>query len=245
MKRYGLIGFPLGHSFSGTYFSEKFRREDIDARYDLFELKDIREFQSLKLTENLCGLNVTIPYKQQIISFLNEMDKTAADVGAVNVIKFIHADSGIVLKGFNSDVIGFRNSILPHLNMNHKKALVLGTGGASKAIEYVLRNSGLEVMLVSRHPGYGQWSYGDITPEILSEYTVVVNATPTGMFPHLNECPDIPYEALTRDHLLFDAVYNPPETVFLTKGRKKGASVLSGKEMLIGQAEAAWKIWNE
>lgn len=243
MKRYGLIGFPLGHSFSGTYFNEKFRREGIHARYDLFELKDIAEFQSLKLIDGLCGLNVTIPYKQQVIPYLDEMDETAAEIGAVNVIKFIRSEGSLVLKGFNSDVIGFSNSIKPFLKQNHKKALILGTGGASKAMEYALRKMGLEVKLVSRNPTDNQFSYSDINGDVLTEYTVVVNSTPVGMYPQVDECPDIPYDALTSGHLLFDAVYNPPQTLFLKKGIEKGAVVLSGTEMLTGQAEAAWKIW--
>ena len=243
MKRYGLIGFPLGHSFSGTYFNEKFRREGIHARYDLFELKDIAEFQSLKLIDDLCGLNVTIPYKQQVIPYLDEMDETAAEIGAVNVIKFIRSEGSLVLKGFNSDVIGFSNSIKPFLKQNHKKALILGTGGASKAMEYALRKMGLEVKLVSRSPLENQFTYRDLNEDVLTEYTVVVNSTPVGMYPQVDECPDIPYDALTSGHLLFDAVYNPPQTLFLKKGIEKGAVVLSGTEMLTGQAEAAWKIW--
>ena len=243
MKRYGLIGFPLGHSFSGTYFNEKFRREGIHARYDLFELKDIGEFQKLKLLDDLCGLNVTIPYKQLVIPYLDELDQTAAEIGAVNVIKFIRRDGNLLLRGFNSDVIGFSNSIKPFLKQNHKKALILGTGGASKAMEYALRKMGLEVKLVSRNPTDNQFSYSDINGDVLTEYTVVVNSTPVGMYPQVDECPDISYDALTSGHLLFDAVYNPPQTLFLKKGIEKGAVVLSGTEMLTGQAEAAWKIW--
>ena len=243
MKRYGLIGFPLGHSFSGTYFNEKFRREGIHARYDLFELKDIGEFQKLKLLDDLCGLNVTIPYKQLVIPYLDELDQTAAEIGAVNVIKFIRRDGNLLLRGFNSDVIGFSNSIKPFLKQNHKKALILGTGGASKAMEYALRKMGLEVKLVSRNPTDNQFSYSDINGDVLTEYTVVVNSTPVGMYPQVDECPDIPYDALTSGHLLFDAVYNPEETLFLRKGKEKGAVTLNGKEMLIGQAEAAWEIW--
>ena len=243
MKRYGLIGFPLGHSFSGTYFNEKFRREGIHARYDLFELKDIAEFQSLKLIDGLCGLNVTIPYKQQVIPYLDEMDETAAEIGAVNVIKFIRSERSLVLKGFNSDVTGFSNSIRPHLTREHRKALILGTGGVSKAMEYALRKIGLEVKLVSRSPLENQFTYRDLNEDVLTEYTVVVNSTPAGMYPNVDECPDIPYEALTSGHLLFDAVYNPPETLFLKKGKEKGAVALSGMEMLTGQAEAAWGIW--
>ena len=244
MTRYGLIGYTLGHSFSKKFFSEKFEREGINARYDLYELKTIGEFTSLKSIDNLQGLNVTIPYKEQVISFLDQLDATAAEIGAVNVIKFIREGENCILKGYNSDVTGFTKSIHPYLNPLHTKALILGTGGASKAIDYALRKMGLEVKFVSRNPNANQFSYRNLSDEILSEYRVIVNASPVGMYPHVDECPDISYEALTPEHLLFDAVYNPAETMFLRKGKEQGAVTLNGEEMLIGQAEAAWEIWN-
>ena len=245
MRFFGLIGYPLGHSFSKKYFTEKFQLEGIDARYDLYELKSLSEFTELKKLENLCGLNVTIPYKQQIIPFLDEMDETAADIGAVNVIKFIRDLNGLKLKGYNSDAVGFLQSIRPYLKPHHTKALILGTGGASKALDYTLGKLGIETKFVSRTPGEGQLSYGELTETVLSEYHIILNASPVGTFPNINHCPEIPYQYLTSRHLLFDAVYNPAETLFLQKGKAQGAAVLNGEGMLTGQAEAAWKIWNE
>ena len=245
MRRFGLIGFPLGHSFSKKYFTEKFLLEGIDARYDLYELKSLDEFAELKVSENLCGLNVTIPYKQQIIPFLDEMDETAAEIGAVTVIKFIRDGNDLKLKGYNSDAIGFLQSIRPYLKPHHNKALILGTGGASRAFDYTLRKLGIETTFVSRTPAEGQLSYSDLSETVLNEYPIILNASPVGTFPNVEHCPDIPYQYLTSRHLLFDAVYNPAETLFLKKGKAQGATVLNGEGMLIGQAEAAWKIWNE
>lgn len=245
MRRFGLIGFPLGHSFSKKYFTEKFLLEGIDARYDLYELKSLDEFTELKVSENLCGLNVTIPYKQQIIPFLDEMDETAAEIGAVNVIKFIRDGNDLKLKGYNSDAIGFLQSIRPYLKPHHNKALILGTGGASLAFDYILRKLGIETIYVSRTPAEGQLSYSDLSETVLNEYPIILNASPVGTFPDVERCPDIPYQYLTSRHLLFDAVYNPAETLFLQKGKAQGTTVLNGEGMLSGQAEAAWKIWNE
>lgn len=245
MRRFGLIGFPLGHSFSKKYFTEKFLLEGIDARYDLYELKSLEEFAELKVSENLCGLNVTIPYKQQIIPFLDEMDETAAEIGAVNVIKFIRDGNDLKLKGYNSDAIGFLQSIRPYLKPHHNKALILGTGGASRAFDYTLRKLGIETTFVSRTPAEGQLSYSDLSETVLNEYPIILNASPVGTFPDVERCPDIPYQYLTSRHLLFDAVYNPAETLFLQKGKAQGTTVLNGEGMLTGQAEAAWKIWNE
>ena len=245
MRRFGLIGFPLGHSFSKKYFTEKFLLEGIDARYDLYELKSLEEFAELKVSENLCGLNVTIPYKQQIIPFLDEMDETAAEIGAVNVIKFIRNGNDLKLKGYNSDAIGFLQSIRPNLKPHHNKALILGTGGASRAFDYTLRKLGIETTFVSRTPAEGQLSYSDLSETVLNEYPIILNASPVGTFPDVERCPDIPYQYLTSRHLLFDAVYNPAETLFLQKGKAQGTTVLNGEGMLTGQAEAAWKIWNE
>jgi len=245
MKQFGLIGFPLGHSFSKKYFTEKFEREGIDSRYDLFELENISEFTALKENPNLCGLNVTIPYKEKVISYLDELDDTAAKIGAVNVIKFTHSNGKLILKGYNSDAIGFENSIKPLLQSFHKKALILGTGGASKAINYSLRKLGIETLFVSRSAKPGFLTYNQLNEEILNDYLVIVNASPVGTFPHSDECPDIPYQFLTSKHLLFDVVYNPAETLFLKKGKAHGVQGLNGESMLIGQAIAAWKIWNQ
>ena len=245
MKQFGLIGFPLGHSFSKKFFTEKFERENIDARYDLYELQDISEFVALKDMPELSGLNVTIPYKEQVMPFLNELDETAAKIGAVNVIKFIRSQGKLVLKGYNSDAIGFENSLKPFIQPYHKKALILGTGGASKAIDYTLRKLGIETTYVSRTAKPDMLTYSQLTAEIMADYTVIVNASPVGTFPHSDECPDIPYQLLTDKHLLFDVVYNPAETLFLRKGKEQGAQGLNGEGMLIGQAIAAWEIWNE
>jgi len=245
MRQFGLIGLPLGHSFSKKYFSTKFETESIDARYDLYELQNISELLALKEKSQLCGLNVTIPYKQQVIPLLDELDETAAEIGAVNVIKFIRKDGGLRLKGYNSDAIGFENSISPLLKDFHKKALILGTGGASRAIDYTLRKLGITTTFVSRTAKAGVLTYQQLTAAVMADYLVIVNASPVGTFPHVDECPDIPYQFLGSNHLLFDAVYNPPLTLFLQKGQEQGAQVLNGEGMLIGQAQAAWKIWEE
>lgn len=244
MRQFGLIGFPLGHSFSKKYFTEKFAAEGIDAKYDLYELDDIQKFEELKYNENLSGLNVTIPYKEQVIPFLDELDEIATEIGAVNVIKFFRENGVLKLKGFNSDAVGFENSIRAFLKNYHQKALILGTGGASKAIEFVLRKLGIEVTFVSRNPKENQLAYSELNNDILSEYLVVINATPLGTFPKIDACPDIPYEYLSDKHLLFDVVYNPAETLFMKKGKERGAEVLNGEKMLNGQAEEAWRIWN-
>ena len=245
MRQFGLIGFPLGHSFSKKYFSEKFQNENIDARYDLYELSNISEFPNLRNSIKLSGLNVTIPYKEQIIPLLDKLDDTATSIGAVNVIRFDYDNNGkATLTGFNTDAIGFENSLKPFLKPHHKKALILGTGGASKAILYTLQQLGIECSYVSRSTREGQLTYSDLNEEILNDNLLIVNATPLGTFPKTDACPDIPYQFLTDKHLLFDVVYNPAETLFMKKGRDAGATALNGEEMLIGQALAAWEIWN-
>ena len=190
-------------------------------------------------------MNVTIPYKEQVIPFLDELDKDAAEIGAVNVIKFIRSNNTLTLKGFNTDAIGFENSIRPLLNPHHSKALILGTGGASKAIKFVLQKLGLETVYVSRTPTIGRLTYGELNEMILSDFTVIVNASPVGTFPNVDTCPAIPYQFLTDKHLLYDVVYNPTETLFLKKGREQGAVGLNGEQMLVEQALAAWEIWNK
>ncbi len=244
MKQYGLIGRPLAHSFSKKYFTKKFATENINAQYELYELEDIQLFEELINKENLCGLNVTIPYKELIIPYLDEVDEVAAKIGAVNVIKFIRENETLKLKGFNSDAVGFENSIKPFLKPHHKKALILGTGGASKAIEFILDRLGIEVKFVSRNSAKNRLIYSELNDVILSDYLLIINATPLGTFPNVDTCPDIPYEFLSKRHLLFDVVYNPAETLFMKKGKEQGATVLNGEEMLIGQAEEAWRIWN-
>lgn len=248
MDKYGLLGYPLGHSFSRGYFTEKFAKEHIDAEYLNFEIPAIQELKQV-LAENpeLRGLNCTIPYKQQIIPYLDELSDEAREIGAVNVIRVRKAaDGSLNLKGFNSDVIGFTRSIQPFIQPHHQKALILGcTGGASKAIRYGLEKKlGLQTLGVSRKPAEGTITYADITPALLQEYTVIVNCTPCGMFPHVDECPALPYEALDERHLLYDCIYNPEETLFLKKGAQQGAAIKNGLEMLILQAIASWEFWN-
>ena len=245
MDKYGLIGFPLGHSFSKSFFNEKFQNEGIDAEYINFEIKGIDELPEVLATNpELRGLNVTIPYKEKVLSFLDYISVEARAIGAVNVIRVDHKGDDVVLKGYHSDVIGFTKSIEPLLETFHRKALILGTGGASKAINYGLKSLGLETVLVSRFERPGTIQYKDITPDVVKEYNVIVNCTPSGMFPHYDECPDLPYEALDNHNLLYDLIYNPDETLFMKKGRERGAQTKNGLEMLLLQAFASWDFWN-
>ena len=240
MNRYGLIGKTLGHSFSQRYFTEKFAREGLDARYDNYEMPSADGVVDLiASTPELVGLNVTIPYKQDVIPLLRSLDPDAEAIGAVNVIRIRD------MRGFNTDVIGFRESIRPLLQPHHTKALVLGTGGASLAVKYGLRQLGIQPLSVSRSRREGVITYDDLDATVMSDYTVIVNCTPLGTFPRVDECALIPYHLLTPRHLLFDLVYNPEETLFLRKGREQGAATKNGYEMLIRQAEAAWEIWNQ
>jgi shikimate dehydrogenase len=244
MQLFGLIGHPLGHSFSKKYFTEKFAREGIDAAYELFDMDNISLLPEVLKDERLVGLNVTIPYKEQVIPYLDALDERAAEVGAVNVIRIVRDGDHVLLTGSNSDVVGFRESICPLLKPHHKKALILGTGGASKAVAYGLKELGIASKLVSRTQHKEAFTYGQLDKAILETYTVIVNASPVGTFPHTDEAPAIPYEFLTADHLLFDLVYNPPITRFLALGQEQGAAIKNGLEMLEGQAIEAWRIWN-
>ncbi|MBQ3152275.1 MAG: shikimate dehydrogenase [Bacteroidaceae bacterium] len=246
-KIYGIIGNPLGQSASPAFFNKKFADEGIDAEYLPFELQGIDELpQILEKHPALSGFNVTIPYKLQIKEYLTGISDEAKEIDAVNVVKVKHDDNGTPrLYGYNSDVIGFSRSIAPMLTTDDKKALVLGTGGASKAIIYALRQLGLEVQSVSRKAGETAIAYSDLTPEIVSAHTVIVNCTPLGMVGHgVDQCPDIPYDALTDKHILYDIVYNPENTLFLQKGRQRGSRTKSGYEMWYLQALASWEIWN-
>lgn len=245
MKQYGLIGYPLGHSFSKNYFNEKFHSEGIDAEYVNFEIPSIEDFPKIVTSHpQLAGLNVTIPYKEKVISYLDEVDKDAASIGAVNVIKFIRNKGKLKLKGYNSDVLGFTQSIEPLLERHHQKALILGTGGASKAVNYGLHQLGLETRFVSRsRQNDSTITYADLTPQLMEEYKVIVNCTPVGMYPLADICPDIPYECLTPQHLLYDLLYNPNTTLFMKKGSEQGATVKNGLEMLLLQAFASWDFW--
>lgn len=244
MKTYGLIGYRLSHSFSKKYFNEKFEKENItDCVYENFPLETINEFTTLlKTTPNLQGCNVTIPYKQEIIPYLDELDTAAKEIGAVNVVK-IFPDGKLV--GYNSDYFGFKISLKNFLPANHSfKALVLGTGGAAKAVVVALKDLGIPYQYVSRSNGDGVISYQKIDEKIINHHSIIINASPLGMYPNIDSCPDIPYQFLTDTHYLYDLVYNPEITTFMREGMEHGAHVINGLEMLIGQAEKAWEIWN-
>lgn len=244
MDKYGLIGYPLGHSFSVTYFNQRFADEGTDAEYINFEIADIANLgEILEATPELRGLNVTIPYKEKVIGYLDYISPEAREIGAVNVIKVEHKGTDVKLKGYNSDVIGFTRSIEPMLERYHKKALILGTGGASKAIHFGLRSLGLETKFVSRTRKDGAICYDDVTPEVIKEYNVVVNCTPVGMFPHDDKFPPLPYEAMDSHTLLYDLIYNPDETMFMRLGAERRATVKNGLEMLLLQAFASWEFW--
>lgn len=237
----GLIGYPLSHSFSKRYFSEKFDQEHLTGyHYELFPLENIQALPSLlKNTSNLLGLNVTIPYKQEVIRYLDECSDEARTIGAVNTIKIINHR----LYGFNTDVYGFEQSLRPLLQPHHQGALILGTGGAAKAVAYVLQKLQIYYTFVSRTPNEAQLSYQSINQQVLSDYTIIINATPLGTFPNIDRCPDLPYGLLNNRHLLYDLVYNPTETLFLKRGKLRSTSTKNGLEMLHLQADKAWKIW--
>lgn len=242
---YGLLGYPLGHSFSRNYFNNKFEAEDIDAEYINFEIPDINMLMEV-ISEyyNLNGLNVTIPYKEQVIPFLDELDEDAANIGAVNVIKIIHKNNDLILKGYNSDVVGFCDSISPLIKPHMKKALILGTGGAAKAVCYGLKKLGIESQFVSRKKTENTITYPEINKDIIDEHHIIVNTTPLGMYPNVDDCPDIPYELLTEKHLCYDLLYNPDETLFMKNSKGYGATVKNGLEMLLLQAFVSYEIWN-
>lgn len=244
MRKFGLIGKTLVHSFSKKYFTEKFEREAVDANYELYSMANVDSLRQFVQEHSICGLNVTIPYKQDVIPLLDEIESEAQMVGAVNVIKIKREGERLCLKGFNTDVVGFRNSLKPLLKPWHTSALVLGTGGASKAVLYVLENLGIAARCVSRQKREGMLTYETLDADVMRRNTLIVNTTPLGTFPNVDTCPDIPYRLLTEKHLLFDLVYNPEQTLFMKKGLQNGAAVKNGYEMLVGQAEASWRIWN-
>ena len=244
-KTFGLLGKNISYSFSRGYFTEKFEKLKLNKyKYLNFDIQQIKDFPSIIGEEkNLRGINVTIPYKEEIIPFLDKLDETAKNIGAVNTIKFTKRGN---LKGYNSDVVGFENSIKPLLKSHHKKALILGTGGASKAIAFALNKNSIKFKFVSRNPeGKKEMSYDSLSEEILLKYTVIINCTPLGTFPKTEKCPDIPYQFITDAHLLYDLIYNPEVSTFLSKGKEKGAIIKNGFEMLQLQAEESWRIWNE
>lgn len=245
MDKYGLIGYPLGHSFSIGYHNQRFADEGIDAQYVNFEIPNIEQLiEVLSQNPELKGLNVTIPYKEKVMEYLDYISPDARAIGAVNVIRVVHEGNKLSLRGYNSDVIGFTQSIEPMLEDYHKKALVLGTGGASKAICYGLKSLGIESVCVSRYERPGTIQYESITPDVVKEYNVIVNCTPLGMFPKIDTCPALPYEALDEHNILYDLIYNPDETLFMKRGARQGASVKNGLEMLLLQAFASWEFWN-
>ncbi len=245
MQTFGLVGNPLGHSFSQDYFTKKFDKEKIEAQYLNFQIEDISMLGDKVLSvPGLRGFNVTIPYKQAVIPYLDTIDEVAQKVGAVNVVKVEDGAGKRKLSGYNSDVVGFENSLRPLLKSCHTNALILGTGGASKAVRYVLEKLGIEYRYVSRTPSDNVYSYGQLTPEIISHNKLIVNCTPLGMSPKVDACADIPYSAIGPQHLCFDLIYNPETTLFLQKAHEQGATVKNGLDMLIGQAERAWEIWN-
>jgi len=244
VKKFGLIGYPLSHSFSQKYFTEKFRKENIhDCVYENFSLPDIEQISSILISEpQLQGLNVTIPYKEKIIPFLHFKNDVVEKTGACNCIKIKNGK----LYGYNTDVIGFEISLKKKLKDYHKHALILGTGGAAKAVEYVMKKSGIDYKFVSRKVSSDNTiNYGDLDESIIQSNTLIINTAPIGMYPNVDAYPNIPYHALTAKHYLFDLIYNPEKTMFLQKGEEHGAAIQNGHEMLIIQAEESWRIWNE
>ena len=243
MKQYGIIGNPLHHSYSKVYFNEKFQEFDIDSHYENFQLPTIETFPNI-VAENpkLCGLNVTIPYKEQVMRFLDEIDDDAKNIGAVNVVKITHKEGKQYLKGFNSDWYGFAQSLKPLLKPHHTKALILGTGGASKGIQYALQQLNIETQYVSRDAKKGL-TYDKLTKEIIQEHTIIINTTPVGTFPVVKLCPPIPYHFLTDKHLVYDLIYNPIRTLFLQQAETRGATTCNGWQMFLNQAHKAYQIW--
>lgn len=247
MERYGLIGYPLTHSFSKRFFTEKFEKEGTDATYENFEIEEISWFPDvIKNNPELKGLNVTIPYKEKVIPYLDDLNEPARDIGAVNTVKINKREGKVYLKGFNTDTYGFETSLQPLLKNYHKKALILGTGGASKALKYVLKKLGIEFISASiEELKENEIRYEEIDEKMMKERSLVINATPLGTYPKTETFPPIPYEFITDKHLLFDLVYNPEITEFMRKGKEKGATVKNGHEMLLQQALKSYEIWNK
>ncbi|MBF0695264.1 MAG: shikimate dehydrogenase [Flavobacterium sp.] len=237
---FGLLGKNIAYSFSRNYFNQKFERDNINAQYVNFDVTNISQLSDVLKTKNLRGLNVTIPYKQAVIPFLDDLSNDAKTIGAVNTIEV--ADGKHI--GHNTDHIGFRDSIKPLLKPHHQKALILGTGGASKAVAFALDSLGIGYKFVSRQKVNDTLLYRQLDPEILSEHTVIINCTPIGTSPEIDRAPEIPFQHLGKSHLLYDLIYNPGKTRFLQRGETAGATIINGYEMLVGQAEASWKIWN-
>jgi shikimate dehydrogenase len=247
MKTYGLIGYPLGHSFSQKYFTEKFKREGLSqCQYVNYPIECVELIKDIiDKDHTLAGLNVTIPYKRQVFSYLDELDEISQKIGAVNTIKIERTTGKIRLKGYNTDAYGFYHSLQPRLKKKHDSALILGTGGSSKAVAYVLEELGIHFIYVSRNPKEkNQLSYMDLCGPVLYNFQIIINTSPVGMYPNDQNYPDIPYDFITKDHILFDLIYNPEETLFLKNGKEKGAQIINGLEMLHLQADRSWEIWN-
>lgn len=244
MRKFGLIGYPLTHSFSQQYFTQKFQQHGIDAEYLNFPLRSLDELTDIiHQNPELEGFNVTIPYKTRIIQLLSDICEESQSVQAVNTVRIERIGSNIKLHGFNTDVRGFRESILPHLS-GHQEALILGTGGAAKAAYHVLTDLNIDCECVSRNPELGDLTYDELDSDTVWEHSIIVNCTPVGMYPNVAQRPDLPYHAVTPEHLFFDMIYNPKETEFLSEGRKRRATCVNGMEMLELQAEGSWNVWN-
>jgi shikimate dehydrogenase len=247
MRKFGLIGYPLGHSFSKKYFTDKFHNENItDCLYENYPLQHLNDFKKLIADESdLCGLNVTIPYKSEIIRYLDKIEPEAREIGAVNVLKLKRDEGNIKLYGYNSDITGIRDSLSHFLLGNVRNAIILGTGGSSRAVCYVLKKAGIDVTFISRERKPDILSYTDISQKLMDNTGLIVNTTPIGMFPDIESRPDIKYELLDSKHILFDLVYNPELTSFLKEGREHGCTIINGLKMLHSQAEKSWEIWND
>lgn len=240
-KLFGLLGRDIEYSFSRNYFANKFEKEKLDCKYVNFDIKQISEFTDLLKNNPINGLNVTIPYKQEVMSYLDDIDPIAKEIGAVNVIRF---EKNNTIKGYNSDHYGFVESLKPMLHPGIKKALILGTGGASKAISYALSTLNIDHTFISRNPDFNELSYHDLDEDIIRAYKLIINCTPLGTHPNIDNYPNIPYEHIDKEHVLYDLIYNPNETAFMKKGKQKGASVINGLQMLTLQAEKSWEIWS-
>jgi shikimate dehydrogenase len=244
LRKFGLIGHPLSHSFSSQYFANKFEAEGIEAEYHNFDIESLDQLEDILRAEpDLVGLNVTIPYKTSILPHLDEIASCASSIQSVNTICVNRMSSGWSLTGANTDVIGFKESIEPFVS-GHSQALILGTGGVAKAAVHVLEELGLDCNSVSRSPDEGDFTYDDLAADDIGEHSILVNCTPLGMYPQINDAPDIPYDSITPKHILYDVIYNPSETVFLKNGSIRGAKTINGLKMLERQAEESWRIWN-
>lgn len=247
MKKLGLIGFPLGHSFSKKYYEEKMLNEGINTiDYDLYPIETIAELPQLyQFDDKFCGFNVTIPHKEAVLPYIDELSDEANAIHAVNCVRITRKEGRPYLKGFNTDAFGFEESLKPLLRAQHSKALIFGNGGAAKAVVYVCQKLGLDFKVVSRAFGKSDLTYGDLNQDIIEEYKLLINCSPLGTFPNITERPNIPYDGIGTDHLLYDLIYNPEETSFLAEGRKRGALTKNGYQMLVLQAEKNWEIWHD